>query len=410
MKRLPVLAALLVVATATFVAPGARAEGPALSAGCANLHNAAGKTITSSNEVVLTEAAYNTREQVLVVGTSATGAKVAVDQRSHGAHLFYLYGDSGQPIRASIGPEQSDEFHLLSSQPATSTSWQIDCGIPPRAEVINVQPGEQIGKGRAVPGYARCTAGSNPVAHCVVENVDYGAQCSSLCDAPVDTSTLGDHTITVTATDTAGLSTTSTVTYTVVKVDQAIYDISIVAALGSGSNTSQLYFVSAKSTSGLPVKVTVDPSSGDTCDYAPTTQDPTWVGAEHAGTCVVDFDQAGDDTYAPAPRVTRTIVIDRDHAVLVADPAQKGILGLTPTKFASKLIYPRGFGVPLVGEKVSFSVAGKTLCTGVVGNDGYARCSAPVGVAAAFSQKTYTATYAGSRDYYPVTSTGQLRP
>jgi hypothetical protein len=192
---------------------------------------------------------------------------------------------------------------------------------------------------------------------------------------------------------------------------QTIDEVSIVVAPGSASNTSQLYLVSGRATSGLPVRVTVDPASADVCVAASATEDPTWVSAENAGDCIVHLDQPGDDTFAPAPRVTRTIVVGRDHAMLWATPARKGVLGLTPTKFAATLYFaPGGFGIPMVGERVSFSVAGRTLCTSVVGNDGYARCSAPVGTAAALRQHTYTATYAGSRNFYPETSTGRLTP
>lgn len=390
------------------VAPAVADDVPyPLSDGCANVHAASGNTIVSANDVDLTDATYFGQEHLLVVGTNEAGAKIAVDERVRGSHLFYFYGDSGAPIDVPVSqPNAPTSFRLLSSIPGSTTRWLIDCGVPPTGG-INLASSYTLGQ--SASGSAYCLRRSSPVAHCVVDGVDLGS-CEQFCSFHLDTSVLGKHTVSGTAVDTAGFSYSFGATYTVVKKPQTITDVSIVAALGSGSNTSQLYFVSGTASSGLPVKVTVDPASADVCVYSASTQDPTWVSAVHAGDCIVHLDQSGDDTYDAAPQVTRTIVIDRDHALLFADPAQKGILGLTPTKFAARLIYPRGFGIPLVGEKVSFAVAGRTLCTGVVGTDGYARCSAAIGTAAAFTQKTYTATYAGSRDYYSATATGQLKP
>lgn len=196
---------------------------------------------------------------------------------------------------------------------------------------------------------------------------------------------------------------------TVVQQSQQIYDVTIDPALSSPTNTSQLYFASAKSTSGLPVKVTVDPSSAYVCSASASTQDPTWVQAMAPGNCIVHFNQAGDENYLPAPEVSKTIVVEKDYTILIADPAVKGVLGLTPTKFAARLYLSVGFGVPLIGQTVSFEVAGKVLCSGVVGNDAYARCSAPVGVVNALTARTYTAVYAGNRYLYPDKSTAPLR-
>ena len=65
------------------------------------------------------------------------------------------------------------------------------------------------------------------------------------------------------------------------------------------------YAVGAAATSGLPVAISIDPSSTSGCTYAQGTGLVTFSGA--AGTCVVDADQAGSSTYAPAPRVAQSI-------------------------------------------------------------------------------------------------------
>ncbi len=406
-----VLVALALVASA-FVAAPSQADGPPLSAGCANLHQAAGGSFTTANPVVLTGAVYNYGEQVLANAATANGVLHGVVVQRPTYPDQFVTGGPGNPDIVTIAPQGGPyAFRLITNPAGATATWRVDCGIPAVADITSDLPdGGTVTVGQDLHSSARCSAGTNPVAHCVINGVDHTDQCSNLCPAPVDTSAPGVQTLTVTATDTAGLTTTRSATYTVVKKSQQIYGVTIDPAPGSATNTSQLYFVSAKSTSGLPVTVTVDPASADVCFAAASMHDPIWVQALAPGNCIVHFDQAGDGTYLPAPEVTQTIVVQKDYATLIADPAVKGVLGLTPTKFAARLYLAVGFGVPLVGETVSFEVAGKVLCSGVVGNDAYARCSAPVGVVNAFKAKTYTAVYAGNRYLYPAQSTAPLRP
>lgn len=181
------------------------------------------------------------------------------------------------------------------------------------------------------------------------------------------------------------------------------------------------YAVTAESTSGLPVVLSTDPDS-DVCAVGP--EPPFVVGNVvpiHAGTCTIHADQPGNDEYAPAPRVTMTFEIGKEATTLVAQKAGKGLLGLSPTTFSATLSYRGWFGpsygdFPYLGQTVTFRIGSKVMCTAqTVPHDdgsffgvGLATCKAPIGLGAALTKNSYTATFDGSRDYEGSTATGKL--
>jgi hypothetical protein len=180
--------------------------------------------------------------------------------------------------------------------------------------------------------------------------------------------------------------------------------------------------VLADSSSGLPVTISADPNtpacvadSGPVFIYGNVT-------LLHGGPCTIYADQPGDDQYAPAERISMTFQVVREETGLTAAKASKGLLGLNPTTFRATLErnawFGPGYGTqPFVGEPVTFSVGGKKMCTattvavadGTFFGSAVATCKKAIGVAAALKYKTYTASYAGSQDYKPVTATGVLK-
>lgn len=64
------------------------------------------------------------------------------------------------------------------------------------------------------------------------------------------------------------------------------------------------YAVSATASSGLTVSLSIDPSSAGVCTLAGAA-----VSFQAVGVCVIDADQAGDATYAPAPRVQQSVTV-----------------------------------------------------------------------------------------------------
>jgi hypothetical protein len=101
------------------------------------------------------------------------------------------------------------------------------------------------------------------------------------------------------ATDATG---TPSVTITALDLPQSI---AFTSSPPTPATVGGRYPVSAQATSGLPVTFSVDASStSGSCTLSGTS-----VSFDHAGSCVVDADQAGDANYAPAPRVRQTITI-----------------------------------------------------------------------------------------------------
>jgi len=183
------------------------------------------------------------------------------------------------------------------------------------------------------------------------------------------------------------------------------------------------YTVTAESSSGLPVVLSADPAT-PAC-FA-SSQPPFIYGnvsANRGGPCTVFADQPGNEEYAPAQRISMTFEIARELTTLDAARATKGLLGISGTTFSANL-HRRGWFGPGYGsmfaftdQEVTFSVGGKKMCSAVTRyvDDGtffggaVATCKAPIGVSAALSQKSYTATFAGTENYLPAVATGVLR-
>jgi hypothetical protein len=182
--------------------------------------------------------------------------------------------------------------------------------------------------------------------------------------------------------------------------------------------------VLAEASSGLPVTLSVDPSSSQVCSVASSEPIPGSgnISIQQAGTCRVNADQAGNEQYAPADRITVSFDVSRIPTQLAAAKASKNILGLTPTTFRADLSYFGWFGPsqgyqPLLGQPVSFSLGGKTVCTGTTVHvqDGSffgaarATCKATIGLNAATKYRSYKATFAGTPGYADSTATADLK-
>lgn len=187
------------------------------------------------------------------------------------------------------------------------------------------------------------------------------------------------------------------------------------------------YVPAATSTSGLTVQLSVDPASTGCTALPGLIGDPDAPGritihAGRPGTCIVHADQAGDEEFQPAPRVTQTFEVLREEVQLSASKVGKGLLGLIPTTFRAELRHQVRFGPGYLtrgypGQTLTFSVAGKVMCSGVtVEQEGpapfestaVATCKATIGLGTALSASNYTVTYAGNDLSLPATATGKL--
>lgn len=195
----------------------------------------------------------------------------------------------------------------------------------------------------------------------------------------------------------------------------------------SRANSLGDYRPTATSTSGLPVHFSVDPASTG-CSGGPGLPGPdgqgrftVWAAAQ-PGTCIVHADQPGDEEFRPAARQTQTFEVLREQVFLGGSKVGKGLLGLIPTTFRAELQRIGDFGpgwtfVGYPGQTLTFSVAGKVMCSGVtveqIGDAPFestavATCKATIGLATALSATSYTVTYAGNTLSLGATATGKL--
>lgn len=293
------------------------------------------------------------------------------------------------------------------SVPLAVTAASADEPAPPTVTITSPVDGDVFGVGDIVVPQFACSPGTNPVVSCASdpENPDLS---------------LGEHEFSVTATDSAGLTTTETVRYEVVRRTQSVAFTSVPPAGVRWGRT--VWFVEAESSAGLPVTISFDPAS-TACGGPPAEAVPfVQVLLSRAGTCILHADQAGNGQYAPAERVTHSFEVGKLNSYVSTTKASKGLLGLTPTTFRAELDVDGFFGPSAVvwghpGGKVTFAIGGKPVCSGIAvlqpspnpfDRTAVATCKATIGVGNAL-RNSYTASFAGDEDYLPSSATGKLQ-
>jgi predicted secreted protein len=114
--------------------------------------------------------------------------------------------------------------------------------------------------------------------------------------------TAGSYPFTITANNGAAPETDQGFTLTVSK---AIQTITVSSTPPDPAVVGGTYPLAATSDSGLTVAFSIDPSTtNSSCSLSGST-----VSFDHAGSCLVDFTQSGDGTFAAAPQVQQQITI-----------------------------------------------------------------------------------------------------
>ncbi len=134
--------------------------------------------------------------------------------------------------------------------------------------------------------------------------------------------TLGSHTVTVSATDTDGKTSTCSTTVTVTKADQTISFGTLPPSKVGGSDIA----LTATSSSGLPVS------------YTATGACTILNGAVHitgAGTCSVTASQAGNADYNAASNVTQVFTIAKGDQAITFTPPATLTYGVAPVTLAA---------------------------------------------------------------------------
>ena len=135
-------------------------------------------------------------------------------------------------------------------------------------------------------------------------------------------------------------------------VVKAAQTISFKAPPAAASALTSAVLEASASPSGLPVSLSIDPASASICALSGAGAQ-TRVTYAKQGDCRIAVDQAGDATYEPAPRVTRTVRVTASTAAirlvastLVPAPGQKVVLTAT--------VAPAGAGAPAATGVVTF--------------------------------------------------------
>lgn len=173
------------------------------------------------------------------------------------------------------------------------------------------------------------------------------------------------------------------------------------------------YVASATASSGLPVEYSIAPASAGVCSIrAIYHDDPMWgsgagIDFRGAGTCTIQADQPGNEDHLPAPRATQSFQLEKVQTWLSEVKARKGTPGKTPATFSATLetwAATSSFTIgiePFPGQVVTFSVAGRPVCSGTTAAYGVATCQAVLPRSDLFRLR-FTATYAGNAHYKPV--------
>jgi len=149
-----------------------------------------------------------------------------------------------------------------------------------------------------------------------------------------------------------------------VGVPQEAQRVTITSSAPTSPTFGSTYPVNATSDSGAPVTFSVDPKTSNSACVVndPDLTDSTAkVTIDHAGTCIIDADQPGNDDYTPAATA--------QQSVLVARLAQKVSFTTTPpTNPALRSTYTVG-ATSDSGGPISFSVDPQTTNSACVVTD-----------------------------------------
>ena len=246
----------------------------------------------------------------------------------------------------------------------------------PMASITTPADGAVYALGQQVSSSFTCAdvSGGPGISSCVDQN-------GNPSGSPVDTSTLGSHTFTVTATNSDGLVGQQSVAYTVAKASQAI---AFTSSPPSPAVFGGSYAPAATGGgSGNPVVFSVDSSSGaGVCSLGSGT-----VSLTGPGTCVVDADQAGNADYDAAAQQQQsfTVVKASQSIAFTSSPPSPAVFGGSYAPAATG----GGSGNPVVFSIDSSSGAGVcSLGSGTVSFTGPGTC-------------VIDADQAGNADYDP---------
>jgi hypothetical protein len=223
-----------------------------------------------------------------------------------GSGQLVLFGGS---VRSGASSDETWTYAPVLDPPTATISSPADSGTYIVAEVVPTSFSCEEAPGG--PGIESCE--------------DSGGAGGGV--GALDTSSVGPHTYTVTATSESGLRAEAAIEYTVIQAAQAI------AFLQPPDRTfgDPDFALGATASSGLPVSFSSQTTA--VCTVAGAT-----VHLLAAGTCTIAADQAGDAEYEPAPQVIRSFAVAKATSAIkytVAKAASAVLLGASPSSGAA---------------------------------------------------------------------------
>jgi hypothetical protein len=127
------------------------------------------------------------------------------------------------------------------------------------------------------------------------------------------------------------------------------------------------YTPSAAASSGLPVTLTIDAASASVCSISAGA-----VSFQHAGTCTIDANQAGDANYHAAPQVQQNVTVGKGSQVLSFTSTAPGDAVVAGATYTPSAVSSAGLPVSLTIDPAAASVC--SISGGVVSFQGAGLC------------------------------------
>ena len=308
-----------------------RASGPAVCtvSGRTVTYAAAGPCVIDANQAgnATYAAAPQTQQMITVTGKpqSITFTAPASGTVGDSATLSASSGGSGNPVMFSVDPVSGPGVCTLSGRTVTYNnpgSCVIDANragngtyaaAPQAQQTITVASGQKQTQSISFTAPASGTVGGSATLSAtagsglpVVLSVDRasGAGVCTLSGRAVTYNNPGSCVIDANQAGNATYAAAPQAQQTITVAGEP-QSITFTDPPGSGTVGDDPVTLSATASSGLPVVLSVDSSSGTgVCTLSGST-----VTYAAAGTCVIDANQAGNATYAAAPQVQQTIKV-----------------------------------------------------------------------------------------------------
>lgn len=306
--------------------------------------------------------------------TLTSGGVLSGTPTTSGASTFTVTASNG------VAPDAVSGSHTITVAPAAQTIT-FTTAVPSGAVTGDTDTVAATGGGSGNPVTFSIDAASN--GSCSISGSTVTFDHAGTCVVDADQAGDSDYLAAQQAQQTVTVGKAAqAITFTPLTSPATVGDQQALSAVGGGSGNPVTFSVGSGTT-------------GAACSVTGTT-----VSFDHAGTCVVDADQAGDGDYTDAPEVPQTVTVD------VAATSVSVTLGDTGTVFGQTTTATATVADGLAGT-VQFSVDGNPLGAPVTVSTGLATSPGIGGLAPGAHQVGATFTPSDTTSYGASSATPQ---